>query len=190
MPENILCSCCRLLAAFFFKINFLRNISGTLSQYKATRIQIRIDSLSVMIWAKTWGPNSLQRYQQTTKEAASLKRVKEKKIDKYKTIFTFFKFLHSSVFPSLQIFSTVWLRMRFHSREQWEIYSPKPPIEQKLNNSGLQTRVRCGILFSLFLIQNICYGYSKEPSPWDGSLEHPKHMFKLMVKKIITILRS
>ena len=24
---------------------------------------------------------------------------------------------------------------------------------------------------------------------WDGSFEHPKHMFKLMGKKIITILR-
>ena len=30
--------------------------------------------------------------------------------------------------------------------------------------SGLQIRVRIGKLFSLFLIQNICFGYSKEPS--------------------------
>ena len=30
----------------------------------------------------------------------------------------------------------------------------------------------------------------KEPSQWDSSFEHPKHMFKLMGKKIITILRS
>ena len=29
---------------------------------------------------------------------------------------------------------------------------------------GLQIRVRIGKLFSLFLIQNICCGYSKEPS--------------------------
>ena len=36
----------------------------------------------------------------------------------------------------------------------------------------------------LFLIQNICCWYS------EGSFEHPKHMFKLMVKKIFTILRS
>ena len=45
----------------------------------------------------------------------------------------------------------------------------------------------------LFLNQNICCGYSnnsKETSQWDGSFEHPKHMFKLMGKKIITILRS
>ena len=31
-------------------------------------------------------------------------------------------------------------------------------------NSGLQIRVRIGTLVSLFLIQNICCGYSKEPS--------------------------
>ena len=29
-------------------------------------------------------------------------------------------------------------------------------------------------LYSLFLIQNICCGYSKEPSQRDGSFEHPK----------------
>ena len=40
----------------------------------------------------------------------------------------------------------------------------------------------------LFLNQNICCGYSKEPSHGDGSFEHPKHMFKLMDKKIIAIL--
>ena len=31
-------------------------------------------------------------------------------------------------------------------------------------NSGPQIRVRIRIVFSLFLIQNICCGYSKEPS--------------------------
>ena len=55
--------------------------------------------------------------------------------------------------------------------------------------SGLQIRVRNWILFFLFLNQNICCGYSKESSQWDGSFEHPKHMFKLMDKKIIEILR-
>ena len=33
-------------------------------------------------------------------------------------------------------------------------------------------------------------GYSKEPSRWQGSFEHPKHMFKLMDMKIIAILRK
>ena len=38
-------------------------------------------------------------------------------------------------------------------------------------------------LFFLFLNQNKCYGYSKEPSQWDGSFKYPKHMLKLMGKK-------
>ena len=37
--------------------------------------------------------------------------------------------------------------------------------------------------------QNICFGYSKEPSQWDGSFKHPKYTFKLMSKIILTILR-
>ena len=41
----------------------------------------------------------------------------------------------------------------------------------------------------LILNQNICCGYSKEPSRWDGSSESPKHMFKLMSKKTIAFLR-
>ena len=44
-------------------------------------------------------------------------------------------------------------------------------------------------MFFLFLNQNICCGYSKEPSQWDGSFKHPKHMLKIMGKKIFTILR-
>ena len=55
--------------------------------------------------------------------------------------------------------------------------------------TDLQIRVRIGKLFSLFLIQNICCGYSKEPSQWDGSFERPKLMFKLIGKKIYSILR-
>ena len=39
----------------------------------------------------------------------------------------------------------------------------------------------------LFLNQNICCGYSKEPYQWDSSFEHPKHMLKNMIKKIFTI---
>ena len=34
----------------------------------------------------------------------------------------------------------------------------------KVMLAGLQIRVRIGNLFSLFLIRNICCGYSKEPS--------------------------
>ena len=36
----------------------------------------------------------------------------------------------------------------------------------------------------------LCSGYSKDPqSQWDGSFEHPKQMFKVMDKKIFSILR-
>ena len=45
-------------------------------------------------------------------------------------------------------------------------------------------------LFFLFLNQNICCGYSKEPSQLDGSFEHPKYMLRLVAKKIFTILPS
>ena len=40
----------------------------------------------------------------------------------------------------------------------------------------------------LLLNQNICFGYSKEPSHWEGSFVHPKHMLKLVGKKIVKIL--
>ena len=50
--------------------------------------------------------------------------------------------------------------------------------------------VRNWKLFFLLLNQNICCGYSKEPSQWDGSFEHPEQMFKLMDKKMITILHK
>ena len=52
---------------------------------------------------------------------------------------------------------------------------------------GPQIRVHNWKLLFLFLNQNICCGYSKEQSRWDSSFEHPKHMFKLMDKKIIAI---
>ena len=53
---------------------------------------------------------------------------------------------------------------------------------------GLQIRVHNQKLIFLFLNQNICCGYSKEPSQGDSSFEHPKHMLKLMGKKILIIL--
>ena len=62
-------------------------------------------------------------------------------------------------------------------------------MEDSLGTSGPQISECNGKLFFLFLNQNIYCGYSKEPSHGDGSLEHPKHMFKLIGKKIIAILR-
>ena len=54
----------------------------------------------------------------------------------------------------------------------------------------LKLRVPDQKLIFLFLNQNICCGYSKEPSQWDGSIEHPKRKLKLESKKMFTILRS
>ena len=54
-------------------------------------------------------------------------------------------------------------------------------------NRPLVKSVYQKIIF-LFLNQYICCEYSKEPSQRDGSFEHPKHMLKLMGKKIFTIL--
>ena len=42
------------------------------------------------------------------------------------------------------------------------------------NSIGLQDFSQKLIFF--FLNQNICSGYSKEPSQWDCSFEHPKHV--------------
>ena len=64
----------------------------------------------------------------------------------------------------------------------------RPPDKSENCYSGPKIRVCNWKLFFSFLNQNICCGYSKEPSQWDGSFEHPKHIFKLMDKKISAIL--
>ena len=82
-----------------------------------------------------------------------------------------------------------------------DIRSHKPRVTEASNKvmlkhaysatgTGLQISVRNQKLTFLFLSQNICCGYSKELSQRDGSFEHPKQMFKLMDKKILTILGS
>ena len=37
-------------------------------------------------------------------------------------------------------------------------------------------------------VKKSLYGYSKKPSQWDSSFEHPKHKFKLMGKEINAFL--
>ena len=59
-----------------------------------------------------------------------------------------------------------------------------------INDEGCNKTWSLYLPILLFLNQNIFCGYSKEPSQWDGSFEHPKNMFKLMDKKIITILHT
>ena len=54
---------------------------------------------------------------------------------------------------------------------KWLSSPTRPPDKRIFDNYQL---------FFIFLNQNICCGYSKEPSQGDGSFEHPKRMFKLM----------
>ena len=42
--------------------------------------------------------------------------------------------------------------------------------------------------YFLYFWSKTCCGYPKEPSRWDGSFEHPKHMLKLMNKEIFTLV--
>ena len=55
-------------------------------------------------------------------------------------------------------------------------------------NAGLLLRVCTRKIIFLFLNQNICWRYSKEPSRWDSSFERPIYMLKIIGKKILTIL--
>ena len=69
-----------------------------------------------------------------------------------------------------------------------ELWDAKESKTDSLTAAGPHIRAHNGKLFFLFLNQNIYCGYSKEPSHWDCSFEHPKHMFQLMDKKIIASL--
>ena len=55
--------------------------------------------------------------------------------------------------------------------------------------SPLDKTVKLKIIF-LFLNQNICCGYSKEPSQSGDSFDHKKQLLKMLRKEILTILRS
>ena len=81
---------------------------------------------------------------------------------------------------------SIWTRPFFNfSRKTKQQNDPARKSQTKTSTIWcLQIRVRNGKTFFLFLNQNICCGYSKEPSQWDGSLEHPKQLFKLMGKTL------
>ena len=84
------------------------------------------------------------------------------------------------------------------SRHDWNIVdwdvdlkaSPQTNNRISITRAGLQINGSSWKLFFLFLNQNICCGYIKEPSQWDGSFEHPKHMLRWLGKKIIAFLSS
>ena len=70
--------------------------------------------------------------------------------------------------------------MSRHIYSYWMSIAESPPQA---------SRPEC-VIKNSFSYQNICCGYSKEPSQWDGSFEHQKHMLQLMDKKIFTFLHS
>ena len=67
-------------ADFFQKYSFKKILSGTLSECQTVWIQIRTDILSVLIWVQ----NVCEGYQQTTKIATSMERVKTIEIKEIK----------------------------------------------------------------------------------------------------------
>ena len=77
--------------------------------------------------------------------------------------------------------------MSLLTRYYWH-HSPQPHWQQLPWRYTLKLGQDCSIF--LFLIWNICCGYSKELSQWDDSFENPKQMLKLMDKKKFTILCS
>ena len=103
---------------------------------------------------------------------------------------------HCDVIPCRNSFTVhsppknCWNRNSFHmiliTKSNTKLFSHT--ILSTKTPPGLKLRVLNENLIFLFLNQNICCGYSKEPSQWDSSFEHPKHMLKSMGKKIFTIL--
>ena len=57
-------------------------------------------------------------------------------------------------------------------------------FQESIIIAGLQIWVEIYKFIFLFLNQDICCKYSKEPSHWDGSVEHIKHMFRLIEMKV------
>ena len=47
-------------------------------------------------------------------------------------------------------------------------------------NKNFQRKI---LIIFLSISFNICFGYSKEPSHWNGSFEYPQHMFWFINKK-------
>ena len=58
---------------------------------------------------------------------------------------------------------------------------------QSEHSAWPQIRVCNWKLFFYFSTKTYVVGTQKEPSQWDGSFEYPKHMLKLMDKKLIAI---
>ena len=75
--------------------------------------------------------------------------------------------VHSSTGLGSSAFSTeleVYIFTMYTSKNKISLFLQPIYVQLTKVKSGLQISMRIGELFSLFLIQNICCGYSKEPS--------------------------
>ena len=97
-------------------------------------------------------------------------------------LFSFFFFS----FKKILITGIITIRVSNSLNPDQVQHSVRPDLDP---NCLQRLRVRTRKIIFLFLKQNICCGYSTEPSQWDSSFEHPKHMLKILGKKIFTILR-
>ena len=104
-------------------------------------------------------------------------------------IFFFFLKMYAHVQHKVVVISTFRSKMSQFSLKLYLILNTLYFFFTFLSQfSGLKIKCCKSDLNLLFLIENICCGYSKEPSHWDGSFEHPQHIFRLTNEKIITIL--
>ena len=81
----------------------------------------------------------------------------------------------------LQTWPALFIFMSPHSQTTRKT----PDLDQQFSKRFTGLSAYQKIIFSI-LNQNICCGYSKERSQWNGSLERTKDMPKLMSKKIFT----
>ena len=67
------------------------------------------------------------------------------------------------------------------------VHTPQVQYTTVLDNNFFQRKI---VNIFLPICFNMCFGFSKEPSHWDGSFEYPQHMFWKINKKINLLLRT
>ena len=99
----------------------------------------------------------------------------------------YYLYIHVLIFLAIFIIHYLFISANLTCLLSWP--SRCTIIDPGLNQDRPPDKCAYWKIIFFILIQIICCGYSKEPSQWDGSFEHPKHVLKLMGKKIFTILR-
>ena len=87
--------------------------------------------------------------------------------------------------PWITVRGIFWRRrpVEEHKWASWWVYGTNYIMYS--HHTGLDEQKNQCQIVNIFLpiIFSICFGCSKEPSHWDGSFEHPQHMFWLRNKK-------